>query len=405
MQDNGLRVDVNKTLANLIIGYYLTGRSNQIEFYKLKNWEAMLLEISSLLAGIRVNLVVSSIDPDPDKIKTKLEQLIYKYLNRQVKLEKYALTYNQLLTEVINQIESRNNSSTYHPFNYPESYLVTLKIKLRNIYPLLIEIDKIKDTQIDQPASFDLTKILEIIEIKVTSKDLPDHGELLSKTTDPFLLIEKQEEVRVSTMLPNLTANSSRQLFGDNKTNSYPSLYEQLPNEHMNEVEVYLDEYDLPSSMHIPQLIQLSTGSTVKVTFGSSLKQPENLIISADRLVDQRLIPTLIQALNIASETVKIESIHISATTNGHEGKQYTNSNHRKENGARAIDISRINGNNIFDLGANNPLVIALQNALDETPYIRENFGPYFRHKKRKTYQSNGLHQGHKNHIHFSINR
>lgn len=46
------------------------------------------------------------------------------------------------------------------------------------------------------------------------------------------------------------------------------------------------------------------------------------------------------------------------------------------------------------------PLVQQLQIAADAFPQIRENFGPYFKHK----FTSNWSVSGHQDHIHFSVN-
>jgi hypothetical protein len=64
------------------------------------------------------------------------------------------------------------------------------------------------------------------------------------------------------------------------------------------------------------------------------VQQPETHV-SADRLVDPRLIPALIQVLNTASKQVNFSNIHISTTTNGHDEPGF--SNHKVEKGARAI--------------------------------------------------------------------
>jgi len=403
-QDYGIKIDVEKNINNLIIAYYLINPSN-FNADTLQVWKAMLTEIGSILAGIKINLTVVTINPNPGKIKTKLEQVIYKFLHRQVRLENYPVVYNKLLAQISNQLQLLYKNVNYHSSNFYENYSVDLQVSLQKIPSLLIELNRVKSVARGKVASFDLNKLFDALEIKVSIKELTKNSvEGLQTNIEYFSQIQDQEEVQLSVLSSVSFQPSYLQAFVDNNINNYPMLVEQS-DEVPSSDNLYLEEYDLPTSMHIPHLIRLSSGSTVTVTFGSSLKKPENLIISADRLVDQRLIPSLIQALNKANETVKIESIHISATTNGHDGKQYANSNHRKENGARAIDISRINGSSIASLGANNPLVIALQSALEEVSIVRENFGPYLRHKNKKPYTTSRLRENHKNHIHFSINR
>lgn len=403
-KEDGLKIDVKATITNLMLGYYLADPSYNIKPGSLKKLEGMLIEISSLIESLKVNLAISSINPNPRKVRKKLEQIIYKYLNRQIRLKNYALAYNQLLTKIIKQISLADNlAATENTSDYLENHLVIVKIGLQRIYPLLLEFKSMRNKQ---TVDFDLTKLINSLEINVVSKGVTDNSKyLFPKDLGPFVHSQQQGNIKISSVFPDLSPHSPQNILLEEGTDKDNRLYESAEHKYIDSIRTYLDEYDLPGSMHIPRFIQLNTGDIVKITFGSSLRNPEKFIISADRLVDQRLIPSLVQALNKTNETVKIYSIHISATTNGHDGKQYANSNHRKENGARALDISKINGKNVADLGPKSPLVIAFQNALDETPYVRENFGPYFRHKKRKIYRSTALREDHRNHIHFSINR
>ncbi|MDP2087953.1 MAG: hypothetical protein Q8J84_00970 [Flavobacteriaceae bacterium] len=141
----------------------------------------------------------------------------------------------------------------------------------------------------------------------------------------------------------------------------------------------------------IPNQIILNNGKSVSITFGTTKDQ-----VNANQPVAICLIDAIKYVLN---QTSDITSIHIHATTNGHNA--YPNSNHLR---ATAIDISRINGVHIINLG-NNSQVMALQNAFDNYHGIRENFGPSYKHKT----ESNGLKNnnfnisGHKDHIHISI--
>jgi hypothetical protein len=404
-QDGSIKVDVQESINNLTAAYYFINPNIYLRSDTLQAWKAMLIEIGNILARIKINLNVFTIEPNPENIRTKLEQVIYKFLHKQVRLENYPMVYNKLLKEISRQLGLTYKGFDSRSSNTHKSYSVDLQVSLQKIPPLLMELNKVKAVAKNNLASFDLNKLFDSLKISVSVKESPKSsaGNLLT-SIEYFSQIQNQEEIQLS-VLPNVSLKPSYlQTFIDNNINGYSMMVEQSDRISSSN-NLYLEEYDLPTSMHIPHLIRLTSGATVAVTFGSSLKKPENLIISADRLVDQRLIPSLIQALDKANEEVRIESIHISATTNGHDGKQYANSNHRKENGARAIDISRINGRNIVDLGANSPLVIALQNALNEVLIVRENFGPYLRHKDRKPYTTSRLRENHKNHIHFSINR
>lgn len=144
----------------------------------------------------------------------------------------------------------------------------------------------------------------------------------------------------------------------------------------------------------------------IKLSFG---------ITDSDQLdADQPVHPLLIEALQFAIdeankvlETLRypllIESVHISATTNGLHGP---NSNHYA---GTAIDISRINGTRMLEAsGDERRLIFELQQAFNTYPHIRENFGPFMKYKytlenTRWNYQHEV--SGHRDHIHISVRR
>jgi hypothetical protein len=156
-------------------------------------------------------------------------------------------------------------------------------------------------------------------------------------------------------------------------------------------------DYNGPE-MLIPNTITLNNGDIVSITFGTTSSDSQN----SNQLVAVSLVNSIKFALNNANSNLnyidKITSIYISATTNGEHGP---NSNHYK---GTAIDISRINGVKIINLGANFQ-VQSLQNAFDNYQSIRENFGPYFKHKTflNGTLNTNWPIGGHQDHIHVSV--
>jgi hypothetical protein len=78
------------------------------------------------------------------------------------------------------------------------------------------------------------------------------------------------------------------------------------------------------------------------------------------------------------------------------------NSNHTR---GTAVDISRINGQKMFLIGPNDQIK-KLQEAMDDFPNVRENFGPHFKHKysaETDSWNYNYPIGGHKDHIHFSV--
>ncbi len=149
----------------------------------------------------------------------------------------------------------------------------------------------------------------------------------------------------------------------------------------------------------IPSTLILANGNEVAVTFGTT-KDNKN----ANNEVAVELINALKSALNSANNNLppseKITSIHIMATTNG----KHNSNNHY--NGS-AADISRINGVKMITSGVTSQ-IIKLQEAFDNFAYIRENFGPHFKHKysiETNTWNYNHNVKGHKDHIHISVRK
>lgn len=151
----------------------------------------------------------------------------------------------------------------------------------------------------------------------------------------------------------------------------------------------------------IPNPLTLSNGDQVSLQFGTTKSDNKN----ANQEVSIDLIASIKNAIEQAnyklSASEKITSIYIMATTNG---KHSPTSNH--SNGT-AIDISRINGIKMSLSGVTNQIT-ELQKGFDGFIWIRENFGPAFKHKY---YNSNGTWDlnynigGHKDHIHVSIRK
>lgn len=153
----------------------------------------------------------------------------------------------------------------------------------------------------------------------------------------------------------------------------------------------------------IPNLLVLSNGDQIQVTFITHTTDN----ISSNQLVSTALIDgvkfALEQANNNLSSFDKISSINIYATTNG----KHTGPNHY--NGT-ALDINRINGKRMAETGLTNQIT-EIQKAFDNFQYIRENFGPYFKHKFSKDepignqWNYNYPVGNHIDHIHISIRK
>ena len=119
----------------------------------------------------------------------------------------------------------------------------------------------------------------------------------------------------------------------------------------------------------IPKSIILNDGSTLTITFGTT--QSDNKNANNDVAID--LVNIIKFAINLSNSKLensnKTTSIYIAATTNG------THSSTTNHTRGTEVDISRINGAKMINLG-NNAQVKALQEAFNNYPKIRENFGP-----------------------------
>ena len=155
----------------------------------------------------------------------------------------------------------------------------------------------------------------------------------------------------------------------------------------------------------IPNPLVLSNGDEVSVTFITHTKDKKssNQMVSLDLIDGMRF--AFEEANSNLSDTEKITSINVYATTNGH-GTTGT-SNHLK---TTAVDINRINGNRMVETGITNQ-IIELQKSFDNFPYIRENFGPYFKHKFSlenpigNQWNYNYPVSGHSDHIHIAVKK
>ncbi|MBQ0733426.1 hypothetical protein [Aquimarina celericrescens] len=135
------------------------------------------------------------------------------------------------------------------------------------------------------------------------------------------------------------------------------------------------DEQDPESEWeYIPSQITLPDGRQVTIHFGTSADG-----VSANQKVQKKVIEAIKTVLYEANKNLavyeKITAIYIKCSTNGVHSDT---SNHKR---GEAIDLSRINGVNVKTLGAFNQQVIRLQEAWDQLPNVRENFGPHFKHK------------------------
>jgi hypothetical protein len=215
---------------------------------------------------------------------------------------------------------------------------------------------------------------------------------LLANESEEKDALEAKKEKQKETL--GILRNLRKQLQG--ATNNT-----KLPEDHYSSNE----ELDYPrekGSKKIPSTITLKNGQKTKVIFGSSKDGS-----SADNYVYPQLVSALEEVLNMVSRAVEVKEIFIKCTTNG---KHSTATNHSAFKGARAVDISQINGEEVEVLGSNHVWVKAFQEAMEKLPNIRENFGPCFLRKLKEPYinpdpvKHAKIVKAHKNHIHLAIN-
>jgi hypothetical protein len=136
----------------------------------------------------------------------------------------------------------------------------------------------------------------------------------------------------------------------------------------------------------------------ISVNFGSTFSDGKSAEKAVSPLLTEILQNSIANANHILPPNQKITSIEIKSTTNG---THIRSSNHTKKT---AIDISKINDVEIIQQSTT-AIVPVFQQALDQEPYIRENFGPAFKHKTFAdgSKDNNFKVPGHFDHIHISV--
>jgi RHS repeat-associated protein len=163
-------------------------------------------------------------------------------------------------------------------------------------------------------------------------------------------------------------ANSTNIASAGGSGNSTGNGQQATPEENKSSNQGGADGTTTPETSHFTD-IDLGGGETVKVYF-----QNTSGGASSDNEVSTKLVTAVVKSIaatNNSRLVQQIESITISATTNG---KHAPNSNHSK---GLAVDISAINGIHI-KTGQVDAIVQMLQVAFEFQPGRRENFGPIY---------------------------
>ena len=231
------------------------------------------------------------------------------------------------------------------------------------------------------------------------------------------LNITNQRQIEFLELKPSVVSNINNFLSQNNNSTQARNFVKEAINALINGAEVDFNEAYIATptpddnyvyqgyKQNIPNSFTLSNGDIVNVTFVTytSDNKSSNQKVAVELVNSMKF--TLEQANSNLSSSDKITSINVYATTNGH-GTQGS-SNHLK---ASAVDINSINGKRMALTGLTNQ-ISELQKGFDNFQYIRENFGPYFKHKfsKEKPVGSQWNYNypigGHKDHIHISIRK
>jgi RHS repeat-associated protein len=146
---------------------------------------------------------------------------------------------------------------------------------------------------------------------------------------------------------------------------------------------------------HIPHRIQTEKGNVINTSFQNTSSDG----LSSDNRVDRNLVIALILTLNNVNNNLPIESITISATTNGQHSN---NSAHYSENGSRAVDISRVNNERLINIG-DSEIVKSIQKEYEKLGIGAENFGPSLNTSFGRQTLNPKIINTHKDHFHFAL--
>lgn len=218
-----------------------------------------------------------------------------------------------------------------------------------------------------------------------------------------------QAELKVTNVTNEAYVFSSNNNFSiESETFSELAIKAKLNGSYVDFEEAYIetetpdDGYTFVGTKQLmPNPLILSNGDQVSIQFGTTKSDNQN--------ANQEVSIDLINGIKFAIENAninlstsdKITSIYIMATTNGMHSPTSNHSN------GTAVDISRINGKKMSLSGITNKIT-ELQKGFDSFIWIRENFGPAFKHKfynNTNTWNLNYNIGGHTDHIHVSIRK
>jgi RHS repeat-associated protein len=151
---------------------------------------------------------------------------------------------------------------------------------------------------------------------------------------------------------------------------------------------------NLEGGQYIPNQFTTDNGQMVNVGFSAT----------ADNAINSDAVSLLIKSINEANNNgANISSIKVSSTTN--HPSNAAKSAHTVANGAKAIDISRINNTPVSPTDRNSPV---LQQFIRSTSGWRENYGPAVIQKMHNGNAipapwARNIKGGHYDHIHFSV--
>ncbi|MGI6291424.1 MAG: RHS repeat-associated core domain-containing protein [Bacteroidales bacterium] len=155
-------------------------------------------------------------------------------------------------------------------------------------------------------------------------------------------------------------------------------------------------QLNIEGGQYIPKQFTTDNGQKVSVSFSAS----------SDNAISSDVISGIIKSINEANNSgANIESIKVSSTTD--HSSNAKRSAHTVANGARAIDISRINNVPVSKTDIYSPI---LQKAIGRVPGWLENYGPSIIQKMHNgkvipAPWARNIKGGHYDHIHYSVQK
>ena len=167
----GIQMDIEGIISTISTGYGFIKPGIQLDSEMISGWRDFLHEISSTTASTDIDLDASPMNPDPGNIRTRLEAIIERSTQRRMQLGNYVAAYHHILGQVRAQIRQRQSMPIQLSAYPSDCYDIILRLRLANIYALLLELDKVFSVEAGGSTTFDLGRLLDMAEVVVKFRD------------------------------------------------------------------------------------------------------------------------------------------------------------------------------------------------------------------------------------------